>query len=663
LRGIEIQSRFLFENASHATELRPSSRADELHRPDGACTLPIPGARRHARMSLELRSVSRRFGAQLALDRLSLHVRDGDCYGFIGHNGAGKTTAMRIALGLQRPDEGTVVIDGFDAARHPREARARMGALIETPGFQPGWSGAKNLTELLRLQGFSRVAARAEAGRWIERVGLAAAGEKHVQAYSQGMRQRLGLAQALLGSPRYLLLDEPTNGVDPEGIAEMRDLLRSLHQAGTTLLVSSHQIHELSGICNRIGVLRQGRLLLEIETARLLGAQASRWRLTVRDAEAARASLVKLGIPPPLGGPDGALLLDLGGEAPERVTRVLVERGVDVVSFFEEKPTLESIYLRSSAGTQTAVPAPRTDPPPTAAPADPRAPGHAISRMTRFDLRRLVSSPGPIALFTAPAVVGAIAMFRRAGQAASEQSAVQSAKLFSTTDVTAFQAVGLALQAGLPLLAFLSLALASQSIAAELGRGTLRNVLLRPLVRAEAALGKSFALVVFVLGSYVFLSGTALLLGAIVFEFRDVTETLPNGALFTLTPAGEIWPDLRRALLSPILPLTAYTGLGFLAGSIARTGAAALGFALSLGVLLDLGRAFTRAFRLTGGLPSDYLPSPLSDTSFVGFYVDVSRGVSNARFEHPAGAMLVPVAWALATFLLATLFLVRKPIP
>ena len=614
-------------------------------------------------MPLELRSVSRRFGTQLALDRLSLHVRDGDCYGFIGHNGAGKTTAMRIALGLQRPDEGAVVVDGFDAARHPREARARMGALIETPGFQPGWSGARNLAELARLQGFSRAEARAEAGRWIDRVGLAGAGEKPVQAYSQGMRQRLGLAQALLGSPRYLLLDEPTNGVDPEGIAGMRELLHSLNEAGTTLLVSSHQIHELSGICNRIGVLRQGRLLVEEETARLLGAQASRWRLSVRDVEGARASLALLAIPPPLGAPDGALLLDLGQAAPERVTRTLVERGIDVVSFSEEKPTLESIYLRTSAGTVTAAQAPRPEPPPTAAPSDPRAPGRAVSRMGRFDLRRLASSSGLIALFAAPAALGAIAMFRRAAAGASDRSAVESAKVFSTTEVTAFEVVGLALQAGLPLLAFLALALASQSIAAELGRGTLRNVLLRPLVRAEAALGKSLALLLFVLGGYVLLSGTALLLGATVFEFRDVTETLPNGGRFTLTPAAEIWPDLRRALLSPLLPLAAYTGLGFLAGSIARTGAAALGFALSLGVLLDLGRAFTRAFRLAGGLPSDYLPSPLSDTSFVGFYVDVSRGVSNARFEHAPGAVLVPVTWALATFLLATHFLVRKPIP
>ncbi|MFN0244377.1 MAG: ATP-binding cassette domain-containing protein [Planctomycetota bacterium] len=614
-------------------------------------------------MSLELRSVSRRFGAQLALDRLSMHVRAGDCYGFIGHNGAGKTSAMRIALGLQRPDGGTVVVDGFDAARFPREARARMGALIETPGFQPGWSGAKNLIELARLQGFSRTDARVEALRWIERVGLSHAGAKAVHAYSQGMRQRLGIAQALLGSPRYLLLDEPTNGLDPEGIAEMRALFRSLNASGTTILVSSHQLQELASFCNRIGVLRQGRLIVEEETVRLLGAPSARWRLFVRAPEQARAPLAALGVSAVSDSADGALLVELGEHVPERITRGLVERGVDVVSFSEEKPTLEAIYLRYSASAQSAAPATHVEPSPTAPPMHPRAPRRAAARMTTFDLRRCASSWGLIAVFTTPAALGAIAMLRRAAQGAADQDAVDSATLFSTTDVTAFEAVGLALQAGLPALAFLALALASQSIAAELGRGTLRNVLLRPLARVEVALGKALALVVFVLGGYVLLAGTALLLGASVFEFRDVTETLPNGARFTLTPASEIWPELRRALLSPLLPLAAYTGLGFLAGAVTRTGAAALGWALSLGVLIDLARAFTRAVRWTGGLPSDYLPSPLSDTSFVRFYVDVANGVSNAEFEHAAGALLVPIAWTLATFACATLVLVRRPIP
>ena len=614
-------------------------------------------------MSLELRSVTRRFGDQLALDRVSMQVREGDCYGFIGHNGAGKTTAMRLALGLQRPDGGAVVIDGFDAARFPREARARMGALIESPGFQPGWSGTKNLVELARLQGLSRAAARSEAGRWIERVGLAHAGAKPVQAYSQGMRQRLGIAQALLGSPRYVLLDEPTNGLDPEGIVEMRELMHSLHRSGTTLLVSSHQLHELAEICNRIGVLREGRLLVEEETARLLGSQSSRWRLLVHDTERARSVLERLGVAVSSGGADGALFLAPGAQPPERITRGLFEGGVDVVSFSEEKATLEEIYLRFRSRAETAAPAPSVQPAPADPPRERRAPGHAVARMLTFDLRRFAAAWGLPALFAAPALFGAVAMLRRAAQGASDQSAVASSKLFSTTDVTAFEAVGLALQAGLPVLGFLALALGSQSIAAEFARGTLRNVLLRPLRRAEAALGKSLALVAFVLAGYLLLAGTALLLGATVFEFRDVTETLPNGAHFTITPASAIWPDLRRALLSPLLPLAAYAGLGFLAGAIARTGATALGLALSMGVLVDLGRALTRALRVAGGLPSDYLPSPLSDTSFVRFYVDLAQGVSNARFEHAGTALAVPVAWALAAFLLATLLLVRKPVP
>jgi len=137
-----------------------------------------------------------------------------------------------------------------------------MGALIETPGFQPGWSGARNLAELARLQGFSRAEARAEAGRWIDRVGLAGAGEKPVQAYSQGMRQRLGLAQALLGSPRYLLLDEPTNGVDPVSRRELWALLYELVDDGVGVLVATPYMDEAAR-CTRLLLLAEGTVLAE----------------------------------------------------------------------------------------------------------------------------------------------------------------------------------------------------------------------------------------------------------------------------------------------------------------------------------------------------------------------------------------------------------------
>jgi ABC-2 type transport system ATP-binding protein len=243
-------------------------------------------------MSLQLLSLTRRFGDERALDGVSLHVRAGDCYGLIGHNGAGKTTAMRIALGLDRADAGEVQVDGFDTRRAPRETHARLGGLIETPGFHEQLDARSNLEMLARLQGLTVAEARAEAERQLARVGLTQVGAKPVRGFSQGMRQRLGIAQALLGSPRYVLLDEPTNGLDPEGSADVRALLaRLVREEGVTVLVSSHQLHELAELCNRVAILQRGRRLVEAETRALLAGRpgALRARDGRRRARGARA--------------------------------------------------------------------------------------------------------------------------------------------------------------------------------------------------------------------------------------------------------------------------------------------------------------------------------------------------------------------------------------
>lgn len=620
-------------------------------------------------MALELRNVSKRFGGQLALDGVSLRIEKGDCYGFIGHNGAGKTTAMRIALGLQRPDSGSVVVDGFDAARYPREARARLGALIETPGFQGSWSGTRNLAELARLQGMTRNAASAEARKWFDRVGLAHAGAKSVQHYSQGMRQRLGIASALLGSPRYVLLDEPTNGLDPEGIAEVRALVNGLRRdEGHSFLVSSHQLHELSAICNKIAVLRGGRLLADAETSTLLAASGARWRLEASDKQAAERVLSAIGVERSRNAPpdERGLWLDLGPVQSTAVTRALVERGIGVVSFAPHENSLEEIYLRFAEASRTqkvTAESPKSGASATAAPTERFAPSGPIARMAAFDLRRYVRSPGLWFLFTAPALLGIVACLRRGMQSSSDQSAIQSETLFSATGVNGFEAVGLALQAGLPLLAFLALGLASQSLAAEYARGTLRNILLRPLRRIECALGKGVALLAITLGSYALLVAAACALASALFDFGDVAEVLPNGQRFTLTPAAALWPEFWRALASPLLPLLTYAAIGFLCGAIARTGAGALGLALGTGVALDLSRALAREFGHSGVLPSDHLPSPLSDTSFLRFYVDSAQGVSNAVFEFPHASWIVPVAWTLACFAVASRILQNRAIP
>lgn len=622
------------------------------------------------RMGLVLRDVTKRFGSQVALDRVSIHVAPGVCYGFIGHNGAGKTTTMRIALGLDRADEGTVIVDGFDASLHPREARARMGALIETPGFQGGWSGTRNLVELARLAGLDRERARSEAARWIERVGLAHAGEKPVQHYSQGMRQRLGIAAALLGSPRYVLLDEPTNGLDPEGIAEMRALIDRLRrEEGFTFLVSSHQLHELAAICDVIGVLRGGKLLGEARTADWLAAGRSRWRLETSDRAAAERVLAQRFADLPrhdVAGDPRAFWLEIGARPGSDVLRALVEGGVPVESFAPSPPTLEEVYLSVSHGGAVAARAVTNDAEATSArgaPSERLAPAGAVRRMAAFDLRRYVSGLGILALFVLPGLAAAVATWRRAAEARRDEGSIADETLFSATALNGFEVTGLALQAGLPVLVFLLLGWASQSVAAEFARGTLRNVLLRPLRRLDVVFGKVLALLLVGLAAYAVLVGLALGFAAWRFPFGDVAETLPNGQQFVLTPAAELWPHLRHALLAPLLPLAAYVGVGFCAGAIARTGAGALSLALGLGVVLDVARVVTREFGVGGFLPSDHVPSPLSDTSFLRYYVDVAQGVSNAVDAYAGQALAVPLAWALCGFALAAAVVQRRAVP
>jgi len=612
-----------------------------------------------AAMSLRLVAVTKRYGAQVALDRVSLDVRAGQIYGFIGHNGAGKTTAMRIALGLVRPDSGVVLVDGFDAATHPREARARMGGLIETPGFHGAWSGTRNLEELARLQGLARGDARREAARWFERVGLARAESKPVASYSQGMRQRLGIAQAVLGSPPIVLLDEPTNGLDPEGIVEMRELLLELNrERGTTILLSSHQLHELGSLCHRIGVLKGGRVVAESETAELLAARG-RHRLETEDTVEARRVLAAQQVV--VDASRGALTLDVGARTPDAVVAALVAGGVRIRAFAPEPQNLEQIYLRFPAESvvSTSVAAAPVDAPPR----ERRAPAAPVRRVLGADLRRWAGSWAVPFLLCAPAAAGLLAIARRAAEAARDARAVDGNEVISATDVNGFEAIGIGLQAGLPVLAFVALGLGSQSIAAELARGTLRNTLLRPVTRVGLALGKVGALALATLFSYVLLAGCATGLAAIAFGFGDVTEVLPNGARFTLVPADALQPELVRALLSPLVPLLAYTTIGFFAGTVARVGASALALALATGVLLDVGRGFLRALDWRSALPSDHLPSPLSDTSLVRYFVDVSQGISNATFDHGVTSVWVPAMWALVAGTLAISIVRRRDVP
>ncbi|MBX9731419.1 MAG: ATP-binding cassette domain-containing protein [Sphingomonas sp.] len=219
--------------------------------------------------ALQTESLTKRFGGHMAVNGVSMAVPVQAIYGFLGANGAGKTTTLRLALGLLRADSGWVELFG---RRVGRDALPRVGALIENPSLYPHLTGRENLDITRRLLGLDI----GEIDRVLAIVDLASAGRQRVGGYSLGMRQRLAIARALLGRPQLLILDEPTNGLDPEGIVDMRSLIRRLPAAdGATLIVSSHHLAEIEQVATHVGLIHRGQLLLEQPLDALLGQQTA----------------------------------------------------------------------------------------------------------------------------------------------------------------------------------------------------------------------------------------------------------------------------------------------------------------------------------------------------------------------------------------------------
>ena len=296
--------------------------------------------------ALALRGLRKRYGEVDAVDGLDLVVNRGELYGFLGPNGAGKTTTIRMALGLIMPGEGEVEVLGERVARGAPPPLDRVGALVEEPASWRFLSGRRNLQYMARAGG-SGAGTRERLGRVdevLERVGLAAAADKKVKAYSQGMRQRLGIALALLGRPELLVLDEPTNGLDPTGMREVRGLLRELADGGTTVFVSSHLLSEVEVMCDRVGVMARGRLVAEGPPGTLRG-DASRYRLEVDDAEAAARILTTMRgvVIEPVAG--GLQIQTADGASPADVNAALVTAGVRVSALVPERDTLEDVFF------------------------------------------------------------------------------------------------------------------------------------------------------------------------------------------------------------------------------------------------------------------------------------------------------------------------------
>ncbi|MFD2092210.1 ABC transporter ATP-binding protein [Blastococcus deserti] len=295
----------------------------------------------------------KRYGRLRAVDGVDLDVREGDVYGFLGANGSGKTTTVRMLLGLVLPTSGDVELLGQRMPRAARRVLPRVGALIEGPAHYGHLSGRENLA-LLDAAG--------RGGSWrtrsrrvraaLEQVGLGGVGRRPVKAYSLGMRQRLGLAGALLRRPELLVLDEPTNGLDPQGITEIRELLLDLHRGGTTVFLSSHLLAEVEQLCSRVGVLDRGRLVLQDQLATLTAPTGSTVVHTPVP-ERVRATLDGR-----VTSVDGQRVVVRGAD-PAEVNALLVGAGIPVTALALERPTLEHVVLAAAGTTSDRVEAQR----------------------------------------------------------------------------------------------------------------------------------------------------------------------------------------------------------------------------------------------------------------------------------------------------------------
>jgi ABC-type multidrug transport system ATPase subunit len=298
--------------------------------------------------------LTKRFGRLTVVDDIGLDVPAGEVFGFLGPNGSGKTTTIRMLLGLVAPTAGRAELLGRPMPNRAQEALAEVGALIEGPGFYPNMSGRRNLALFDAAgPGGARATRARRIGEALERVGLGGVDRRPVKAYSMGMRQRLGLAAALMRRPRLLVLDEPTNGLDPQGIREMGTLLADLSRDGTTVFLSSHLLGEVEMICTRAAMMSHGRLVAQDSIEHLL-APTGRLLIDTPDTDTAVAVLAQMnghGAVHPAGQ---RLRVELNGLPPEQLNLALVRAGVRVRELVVERRSLEDAYLGLTGGSGDA---------------------------------------------------------------------------------------------------------------------------------------------------------------------------------------------------------------------------------------------------------------------------------------------------------------------
>jgi ABC-2 type transport system ATP-binding protein len=296
---------------------------------------------------VKARGLVKRYDDVLAVDHIDLNVRAGDVYGFLGPNGAGKTTTLRMALGLITPSEGTVELFGRDPMRRGARALEGVAGFVEAPRFYPYLSARKNLELLAALDGDG---ARERIAEVFEIVELTARAKHRVGGFSHGMRQRLGIAAALLRRPRLLILDEPATGLDPGGMRDMRLLIRRLAGEGITVLLSSHQLPEVQELCDRVAIVDSGRVVYEGALADLRRQGGAGYRLrTSDDARALEIVRAASGVGHASVGEQG-LSFQADEQAVGALSLALARDGVAILALTPELATLEDLFFRLTEG-------------------------------------------------------------------------------------------------------------------------------------------------------------------------------------------------------------------------------------------------------------------------------------------------------------------------
>lgn len=329
LRGLVIWMQLLFDLAVSAVREHAGGLGMSMDRP-----------------VIETESLRKIYGSIAAVDGLSMSVPRGHAFGLLGPNGSGKTTTMGMLLGLVRPTSGTFSL--FGSSDGLRESLRRVGAIIEYPSFYPYLTGRENL---LYFQGIFERGAPEDIDGLLDRVGLADSGDKRFSTYSLGMKQRLGLAFALLGSPEVLFLDEPTNGMDPVGMAEVRHLVRELCADGRTVLMASHLLNEVEQVCDSVAIMSKGALIAQGEVSDILRS-GNQIRLRTTDDEKAVAVLSELEWIEGVQMEDGEVVVSAPSDRSALISTALGRSGVYVIETNSGRGALERYFLEVTGGQE-----------------------------------------------------------------------------------------------------------------------------------------------------------------------------------------------------------------------------------------------------------------------------------------------------------------------